>query len=331
LEERNVGKVQRRQYLLATGALLASALSSFGAYAQNAGRVYRIGVFFNGGSDTMQPHREAIRASLARDGFVDGRNLRMTWRASGDGREQNRGVARELVADKPDAILAFSSAMTQAVQLATKSIPIVFVHVSDPIADGVVKDYARPGGNTTGVSTHHRELLGKRFELLRQLLPNAKRVAVVVPFATDPSLAASGSIIGDSASHLGFELIWVEISNLWAIEEKRAEGMIVYAVLGERLTAGNLIEIARKLRIPSIFPDAESVALGGLASYGTNPMDDTRLGAELLARVLNGAKPGDQAVYQNSSFTLAINLKTARALGIDIPQAVLLRANEVIQ
>lgn len=324
--------IRRRQCLFAAGALLMGAmLPPLRAQAQQAGRVYRIGVLFSGGSDTMQPHQEAVRETLAKEGFVEHRNLQTTWRASGTGRNDDREIARQLAATKPDAILAFSTAMTQAAQWATNSIPIVFVHVSDPISDGIVKDFARPGGNTTGVSTHHRELLGKRFELLRELQPSAKRVALVAPYATDPSYGASLSLIRDTAGRLNFEVIEVGPRNLWAIEEKRAEGMIVYAVLGQRLTTENLIAIAAKLRIASIFPDVESVVLGGLASYGTDPLDDTRLGAALLARVLNGAKPGDQPVYQNSRFTLAINLKAARALGITMRQTVLMRADRVIE
>ena len=145
--------IRRRQCLFAAGALLMGAmLPPLRAQAQQAGRVYRIGVLFSGGSDTMQPHQEAVRETLAKEGFVEHRNLQTTWRASGTGRNDDREIARELAATKPDAILAFSTAMTQAAQWVTNSIPIVFVHVSDPISDGIVKDFARPGGNTTGVS-----------------------------------------------------------------------------------------------------------------------------------------------------------------------------------
>jgi len=311
--------------------LLALGSSPLACFAQQSGRTYRVAVFFGGGTDTMQPHREAVRERLAKQGFVEGRNLQMIWRGGSGMRHEDRETARELVAARPDAILTFSTSMTQAVQWATKSIPIVFAHVSDPIADGVVKDYARPEGNTTGVSTHHRELLGKRFELLRELLPKAKRVAFVGAYASDPSYAVSLSVIRDAATRLGFELIEVIYANLWLIEEQRAEAMIVYSSLGQRLTTENLIGLAAKLRIASIFPSAESVALGGLASYGTDPLEDTRLGAEQLARVLNGAKPSNLPVYQNSRFALAVNLNTARALGLTIPQSILTRADQVIE
>ena len=280
----------------------------------------------------MQPHRDALREQLATRGYVEGRNLQTTWRGGSSLQDIDRKTAGELVATGPDAILAFSAAMTQAVQFATKSIPIVFAQVGDPIADGVVKDYAHPGGNTTGVSTHHRELLGKRFELLREVMPKAKRVALVTPYATDPSFVAARPAIADAAKRLDFELIEVVYGvNQWAIEEKHAEAMFVYAVLGERFTMDNLIGLATKLRIATIFPDAEWVTRGGFLSYGTDPLWDTRLAADQLARVLSGAKPGDQPVVQNSHFVLAINLATAKALGLTIPQSLLLRANEIIQ
>lgn len=314
----------------AVAALLAVGASPRAAFAQQPGRIYRVGVLFSGGSATMQPHRDAVREQLAKEGFVEGRNLQMTWRGGSDIWHDDRETAHDLVAGRPDAILAFSARMTRAVQAETNSIPVVFAHVSDPIADGIANNYARPGGNTTGISTHHRELLGKRFELLRELLPEARRVALVTPWATDPSFSAAEPTIVEVAARLHFEVIEVLYSQLSAIAEKRAEAMIVYNVLGQRLMTENLIETALRLRIPSIFPDAESVVLGGLASYGTDPLEDTRLAAELLGRVLTGAKAGNQPVYRNSRFVLALNLKTAKALDLGIPQSLLARADRVI-
>jgi len=327
-----MGRVPRRHCLFVASTLVAALLlPQLDVHAQQAERIYRVGVLFAGGSDTMGPHRDALRERLARQGFIEGRNLQTIWRAGGEGQRQVRGVARELVAARPDAILTFSSGMTQAAQWATKSIPIVFVHVSDPIADGIVKDYARPGGNATGVSTRHRELLGKRFELLRELLPHAKRVALITPYATDQSYAASESFVRDAAARLNFELIEIPIRRAFAIEEERVEAIIIYSTLGQRLTTENMIGWAAKLRIASIFPDAEAVALGGLASYGTDPLQDTRLGADQLVRVLKGGEPGELPVDQSSQFVLAINTKSARALGITIPSAVMLRADRVIE
>jgi putative ABC transport system substrate-binding protein len=326
---RSGGRINRREAIATLIALGASPLTCF---AQQTGRTYHIGVLFSGGSDTMQPHRDVVREQLAKQGFIEGRNLQMTWRGGSEIRHDDRGIAQELVAARPDAILAFTAAMTQAVQWATKSIPIVFTHLSDPVADGIVKDYARPGGNTTGVATHQRELLAKRFELLRELLPTAKRVALLAPNSFVDTAFFTGLATAKEVSvRLNFELIVVPVYFPREIDEKRPEAMIVFASLGQRLTIKNVIDVAAKLRIPAIFPDAESVRLGGFASYGTDPLEDTRLGAELLGRVLNGAKPGDQAVYQNSRFVLALNVKTTKALGITVPPSILLRVDQLIE
>lgn len=279
----------------------------------------------------MQPHRDVLREQLATHGLVEGRNLQTTWRTGSSWRDIDRKTAGELAAADPDAILAFSSQMTQAVQFATKSIPIVFAGVSDPIAEGVVREFARPGGNTTGVSTHHRELLGKRLELLRELLPNARRVVVLTPYATDPSLLAARPVMLDAARLLNLQLIEIDHGRLDRVQASHAEAMLVFSVLGEDFTMDGLIGLAAKFHMASIFPDARWVARGGLLSYGTDPLWDTRLAANQLARVLGGAKPGDLPVEQNSHFVLAVNLATARALGLSVPPSLLQRADEVIQ
>jgi putative ABC transport system substrate-binding protein len=311
--------------------LLACVTAPVTGRAQEAGRIYRVGVLFSEGSYSMRPDRDVVREQLAAHGFVDGRNLQMTWRGGSSQTDLDRKTALELVAGQPDAILAFSTAMTQAVQFATQSIPIVFVQVSDPIADGVVKDYAHPGGNTTGVSTQHRAIVGKRFELLRELLPKARRVALITPYATDPSFAAARPTIAEAARRVDFELIEANHATMHLVAEKQAEAMFVFTVLGEAFTMDNLIDLAAKLRIPSVFPDARWVRRGGLLSYGTDPLANTRLAADQLARVLRGAKPGDQPVEQNPRFVLAINLATAKALGLSIPQSLLVRADELLQ
>jgi putative ABC transport system substrate-binding protein len=320
--------MNRRRILV---GLLTCVTAPVTGRAQEAGRIYRVGVLFSEGGNSMTPDRDVVREQLAAHGFVDGRNLQMTWRGGSGWTDIDRKTALELVAGRPDAILAFSTAMTQAVQFATKSIPIVFVEVSDPIADGVVKDYAHPGGNTTGVSTQHREIVGKRFELLRELLPKARRVALVTPYATDPSFVAARPTIAEAARRVDFELIEVTHMNIHLVAEKQAQAMFVYTVLGETFTMDNLIDVAAKLRIPSVFPDARWVRRGGLLSYGTDPLANTRLAADQLARVLRGAKPGDQPVEQNPRFVLAINLATAKALGLSIPRSVLARADELLQ
>lgn len=323
-----MSRICRRRFVLAAGALLTMRLAA----AQQAGRIYRVGVLFDGGSSTWGPYREALRERLAPQDFVEGRNLRMIWRGGTGYRHEDREAARGLVAARPDAILAFSSPMTKAVQWATTTVPIVFANVGDPIADGIVKSYARPGGNVTGVSSRERQLLAKRFELLRELLPKAKRVAYVRPPFSDPATTASERLAREIAARLGFELVVGDaVGQLGDIEAKRPEAMLVFSPLGARLTTENLIATAAKLRIPSLFAVADSVTLGGLAAYGTDPIANTRLAADLLARVLKGANPAEIPVNQAARFELVINMKTAKAIGLTIPQSILLRADRVIE
>ncbi len=321
-----MSRICRRRFVLAVGALLTLRP----AVAQQAGRVYRVGVLFDGGSSTWGPYREALRESLAAQGFVEGRNLRTIWRGGTGARHDDRELARGLVAGRPDAILAFSSPITKALQWATKTVPIVFVNVGDPVADGIVKSYARPDGNVTGVSSRDRQLLVKRFELLRELLPDAKRVAYIRPPITDPATVASEALARDIAARLGFEL-FVRFNDYQDIEARRPEAMLVHLGMGALITRENLIAIASRLRIPSVFADAEAVTLGGLAAYGIDPIANTRRAADLLARVLKGAKLAEIPVDQAARFELVINMKTAKALGLAIPQSILLRADRVIQ
>lgn len=278
----------------------------------------------------MGPHLDVVRERLADHGFIEGRNLQITWRGNFGVGVEYRKIARDMVAMQPDALLTFSTATTLAVQSATKSIPIVFTHVGDPIVVGIVKNYARPGGNATGISTRQGELLAKLFELLREFLPRATRVALVVPSVIDPYYLASERAILEIAEGFNFDLFKATYGRLFEIEEKRAEAMLVlFSESVSRLRTENMIALAAKLRIASVFPDAESVALGGLASYGANLLEETRLGVDQLVRVLKGAKPGELPVIQSSRFTLAINLKTAQSLGLTVPLSLLLRADRV--
>jgi len=321
-------RIGRRRFVLAAGALLTLRP----ALAQQAGRVYRVGVLFDGGSATWGPYREALRERLTAHDFVEGRNLRTTWRGGTGSRHEDREAARALVAGRPDAVLAFSSAMTKAVQWATKTVPIVFANVGDPIADGIVKSYARPGGNVTGVSSRNRQLLAKRFELLRELLPRAKRIAYIRPPFADLDTMASEALARDIAARLGFELlVSAGVGEIGDLEARHPEAMLVYFVMGTRLVTENLIAIAARLRIPSVFADAESATLGGLAAYGIDPIANTRRAADLLARVLKGANPAEIPVDQAARFELVINMKTAKAIGLTIPRSILLRADRVIE
>lgn len=254
---------------------------------------------------------------------------------------EDRNVVREMVAAKPDAIFTCKVGPTEAAQAATKSVPIVFVWVDDPVATGLVKSYARPGGNVTGVTNRFGELLVKRLELARELVPRAKRVAIVggTLDMQGKAFEAIAPALRKAAAHLGVELLEIPARGIGigddAIARAKkagAEVLLPFAVFSDQLVAGEqVVQFANHLRIPTIFADAEMAERGGLISYGTSLVDDVRRGADQLARVLKGAKPAELPVDQAARFELVVNLKTAKDIGIKIPQSVLVRADRVIE
>ncbi len=326
----------RRRSLLLAGA--AGALLSAGrALAQHPGRIYRVGVLFGGGAEDSQLYLSALSERLSSYGFVEGRNLRFDHRIGHSGYTFDRNPASELLAAKPDALVAVLPVATQALQSVTATVPIIFAWVDEPVASRFVQSYAKPGGNITGVTNRFGELLVKRLELARDLLPGVKRVAVTY-FASARYLIHAPPL-RRAAAQLGIELIEIDIHTSWDQSVERAvsggaEVIIPYAVF-KAFGYGNhgkmVIRAALERLIPVIFAGAEMVEAGGLMSYGTNIVDDLRRGADLLARVLRGEEPAHIPVDQAARFELAVNLKTARAMGLTIPQSILLRANTVIE
>jgi putative ABC transport system substrate-binding protein len=325
--------IRRRKLLLGAGALLASPL----ARAQKPARTYRVGVLLASGPG-MERYHDALRGQLANYGFVEGRNLSIDARGSAGTFGEDREYVRRMLADKAEAILTFSAHATAAAAVATNSVPIVFAWVPDPVISGVVKSYAKPGGNVTGVSSRFGELMHKRLELVRDLLPKAKRVAVVGHTFTD-EFAAIAPKLRETAAQLKIELLEFVTADRtgWTTSLDRAtrasaEALVPFAWFADSpVTGGMLIEFANQQRVPVIFADAEMVERGGLISLGTSLVDDVRRAADLLARVLKGAKPADLPVDQASRFEMVVNLKTAKAIGLAVPRSVLLRADRVIE
>jgi putative ABC transport system substrate-binding protein len=324
--------MKRRELLVASGALLAAPF----ALAQQPGRKYRIGVLLPMPDEVGKRYLAVIGERLATQGFVTGRNLHIDAQFVPYGSRPNIDAVRELLALKPDAMLASSTLVAQAAKAASGSVPVVFTWVSDPVISGIVKDYAKPGGNVTGVSIRFFELAAKRLELVRELLPSAKRVAVASG-VFDSVLEAAMVFVQRASEQLGLELVRVEGPHAQAIRASTKAGahavllMAPFAVLGQLSAAAEVARHAIEQRVPAIFPDVESVEIGGLMSYATDLRDDLRRGADLLARVLRGEKPGNLAVDQASRFELAVNLTTARAMGLPIPQSLLVRADRVIE
>jgi putative ABC transport system substrate-binding protein len=336
----------KRRALLVGGAASA-ALAATRALAQQPGRSYRIGVLIPMVKDAGEKYLLVLRDQLARHGFVEGRNLRIDAQFVAYGTRPNLEAARELVALKPDAIFACSTLIAQAAKAATSSIPIVFAWVADPVVSGIVSDYARPGGAVTGVSNRFFELAAKRLDLVRELLPGAKRV-VVMSGVFDSVLEAAMVFAEQAAKKLGFELVRVATQcpldsptcrGAWgeAMRDTAKSGanavLVVtpFAILGWSDLAREVVRQSITHRLPAIYSETETVGLGGLMSYATNLSGDLRRGADLLARVLRGQRPAELPVDQAARFELAINLKTARAIGLTIPQSLLVRADRVIE
>ena len=323
-------QVNRRKFLWAAGGLLAAP-----AVAQQSSRVYTVGVLFGGGAESMGTYRAALVEQLAGHGFVEHRNLRVEALAGQFGSPFATRV-NELVDLKPDAFLTCTTSGTQTAQAVAGTIPIVFAWVADPVASKFVQSYARPGGNITGVTNRFGELLVKRLELARELVPEAKRVAVA---GVDSGFyAVLAPPLRRAAGQLGVELIELPALDWEAsVEHAKAAGSAVvitfahFSAGGQQIVGKTAIKAGLQQRIPVIFAGAEMVEAGGLISYGTNLVNDIRRATDILARVLKGADPATIPVDQAARFELVVNLKTAKAIGLAIPPSVVLRADRVIE
>jgi putative ABC transport system substrate-binding protein len=323
--------MKRRAILL--GGASALGLAPLRVLGQPAGRVHRIGVLLPMAGLAAEPYLAALRQRLRVQGFTDGANLRIEVRLGGSASD-----ARELAALKLDAALACTSSLATAMHSAARQLPLVFVWVSDPVQTGLVQSYARPGGWVTGVTSPYFELAQKRVELLRELLPGAKRVALVAGFynaAIHQALAHAQA----AAGRLRLELLPIEALGDWQGAYARALAADAQAILvltpfdifGMRFAAEETVRFSIGRRVPIVFSDAGSVERGGLLAYGSDPLAELRQASDLLARVLKGEKAADMPVELASRFQLAVNLKTARAIGVEVPRSIVLRADRVIE
>lgn len=328
----------KRRALLAAGAASA-ALVATRSVAQQTARGFRVGVLSPFTGLAAGPYLSVLRDHMAKHGFVEGRNLTLDVRSADVGSRSAADAAGEIVALKPDAMIAFSTQPAAGALTASATVPIIFAWVADPVRTGLVKDLAKPGGNVTGVTNRYFELGVKRVELLRELLPSAKRVAAIAGYF-DPLLESVGMpLVQSAADRAGFELVRIQAGGVWesvvpAAVQARVQAALVmtpFAVFGLLTTAGHVARSAMERRLPTVFSDLESVDLGGLMAYATNLSEDVRRAADLLARVLKGEKPAALPVDQASRFELGINLRTARAIGLAVPRSLLVRADRVIE
>jgi putative tryptophan/tyrosine transport system substrate-binding protein len=309
--------------------------------AQQSEGVRRIGVLMNRAADDPQGQARlaAFRQGMQQLGWTDGGNLRIDVRWGADDVDRERRSAAELVALAPDIVLASGTLSVTALQHVSRTLPIVFVGVTDAVGAGFVDSLARPGGNVTGFMIYEYDLSGKWLELLKQIAPSVMRVAIIRN-PENPVGVAVFSALRAAAQPLRVEVSPVD-SRLKADEIERAitafarspnSGLILTPNAAAMPAHYSLVvKLAAQYKLPAVYPFPEMVTNGGLVSFGPDVIDQSRRAAEYVDRILKGEKPADLPVQTPTKYQLIINLKTAKALGLTVPPSVLARADEVIE
>jgi putative ABC transport system substrate-binding protein len=328
--------MRRRQFITLLGATAAWPLA---ARAQQSDRIRRIGVLMSvAAEDPEGPARTAAFAhGLQQLGWSVGGNMRIDYRwGAGDG-DRIRRYAAELIALAPDVILATGSATLGPLLQATRTVPIVFVHVPDPVGAGFVDSLPRPGGNATGFTLFEYVTSGKWLELLKEIAPRTTRAAVIRDPAIPSGIGQWGAI-QTAAPSVGVEISPVNVRDVGEIERAvtafahSSNGGII--VTGSALTQVHrdlIVRLAARHKLPAVYFERFFVTGGGLVSYGADMVDQFRRAAGYVDRILKGEKPADMPVQAPTKYELVINLKTAKALGLDVPPTLLARADEVIE
>jgi putative ABC transport system substrate-binding protein len=328
--------MRRREFITLLGVAAAWPLA---ARAQQAERMRRIGVLMNVPADhpVGQARIAAFLQRLAQLGWTDGRNVRIEYRWAAGDAEDIRRHAAELAALAPEVILAPGSATAVPLLQATRTVPLVFVHATDPVGAGFVDSLARPGGNATGFTLFEYGISGKWLELLKQIAPGVTRVAVI----RDPALASGAGQLGaiqSVAPAFGVELRPVGMRDAGEIDRAVAAfarlpngGLILTASTLAQVHRNLIVTLAARHKLPAVYFERFFAAAGGLISYGPDLVDQYRQAAGYVDRILKGEKPADLPVQAPTKYELVINLKTAKTLGLEVPPMLLARADEVIE
>ena len=328
--------MRRRQFITLLGS--APVLWPLAARAQQADRMRRIGVLMNLTADDPEaPGRVAAFAQgLGELGWTIGRNVRIDYRWGANDPDRGRRYADELIALVPDVILASGSTAVRPLLQVTRT-SIVFVQVTDPVGLGLVASLARPGGNATGFMLYEYGMSGKWLELLKELAPRVARAGVLRD-SSSPGGIGQFAAIQAVAPSMGMELSPLDVRDAGEIERvialfgRSSDGGLI--VTGSALAAAHrklIVALAARHRLPAVYPFRYFATSGGLISYGPDTTDPFRRAAGYVARILNGEKPGDLPVQAPTKYELVINLKTAKALGLEVPPTLLARADEVIE
>jgi putative ABC transport system substrate-binding protein len=325
--------VKRRQFITLLGGAAAWPLA---ARAQQAGKLPTIGYLGANTPAAQSQWTAALVQRLRELGWVEGRNLVIEVRWAEGRTERYAEIAAEFVRLKVDVILAHGTQAILAAKQATSVIPIVFANAGDPVGTGLIASLARPGGNVTGLSVVSPDVASKRLELFREVVPDLRRLAILVDIGNPVNVLEMREVQA-TASTLGLEVLAVEIrrsEDIWPVFEGLKGRADALYVIANPLVLTNVVRIntlALGARLPTIYIAKEYIQTAGLMSYGPNYPDLYRRAAGYIDKILHGAKPGDIPVEQPTKFDLVINLTTARALGLTIPEAFLLRADEVIE
>jgi putative ABC transport system substrate-binding protein len=328
--------MRRREFIRLLGCAIGA--SPLAARAQQDGRIRRIGYLEVGeeADPRLQVRRDAMREALARLGWIEGRNIRFDFRASAGGPDRRLAQADELVRLAPDVITVAGGPAAQALVQRTRTIPIVFTNLGDPVAVGLMKDIARPEGNITGITNLYQSIGGKWLELLKAAAPTTARVALV--FAPANVNEQYFGVIDMAAEVLGLKAIRTPYGNAAdlerAIDAFAAEpnGSLVLLPPPPSVSNFDLINrLALKYRLPTIYGSKYYPAQGGLMGYGPDGLELTRTAASYIDRILRGTKISELPVQFPTKFELVINLKTAKAIGLDIPPTLRALADEVIE
>lgn len=327
--------MRRREFL---GLIGVTATWPMAAHAQEPGQQRRIGILTQGSiHDHPLPAFRAFLKTLEEAGWEEGRNLKIEWRFSEGRAEPLLGLARELVQLRVEVIVTAPTEPTLAAKQATSTIPIVFVQVADPVQSGVVTNLAKPDSNVTGMSALATDIAGKRLALVKEALPSMRIISVLWNKPSKGAVLIRDELLA-AGRRLGLEIQDAGVNNAGEIEgalrEAAQKSASLVAVIDDPVMQGHIesvVRIATSLKLPLVSQSAGYVRGGGFMSYGPNLNELYRRGAEYVDRILRGGKPSELPVQQPEKFILILNLKTARAFGIEFPAMLLARADEVIE